>query len=556
MAQEHCGKNLNDLITELGVVNAPGWFKNIMLKFWPKPEQLVTMRQYPHFLRYGDFSEPGTGKTYPAQTHGILMAALGNKTLYIMPPRLIGQFFNEMKNVFRGVEKRLWIEALNQYTLKARETQLNSWAESGKWPDILIMSYEMFRKYNSRDRKVNFPPASCKKDENGVIRTKFGDEVSVEPAKTASGTIVKGKMVHRARNPHHLMLFNAGYHIMFFDEAHTNLCNNQNIAWKTCEYIDKTCRDDAAMYLMTGTPIPTKIENCYGIVKLVNPNAYRNKTAFLRRHVIMDTHSPFPVVLGYANLPELKRNLYAFGRRVEKRSVTNLDVPMVTVHPVQLAGPHLKLYKTYLRDRYAVVDDAVLSAESDQQLIQDAHQLITVPEKFDPKGAAGPIAKSNELRKTLDELLDSIDPWQNKVLVFAKYTSTVAALAEHLKEFNPAVLNGKTRDGDAEVAKFQNDPNCRVFVLNWTSGGAGLNLQSNCSTVIFYETPTSPKDAEQAMGRVDRTGQKELVNLHFMNVKGTYAGRSLRNLVENGLTNNVVIGDVNPLIYEQIKDKL
>ena len=552
---KHCGKSLHNLITELGVSNAPGWFKNIMLKFWPMDHQLMTMRQYPHHLRYGDFSEPGTGKTYPAQTHGILMASLGNKVLYVMPPRLIGQFFKEMKTVFRDVEKRLWIEALNMEGT-AREKLVDSWVASGQWPDILIMSYEMFRKYNSRDKFTNFTPASCKKDEQGVLRTKHGDEVSVVPAKTAAGTIIKGKMVHRAKNPHHLQLFTAGYRIMFFDEAHTNLCNNQNIAWKTCDYIDRTCGNDAAMYLLTGTPIPTKIENSYGIVKLVNPNAYRNKTAFIRQHVQYDLQSQFPVVLNYLRLDLLRKNLYQYARRVEKRNVTPLAVPTVQVHPVKLAGPHRTLYKTYLRDRYAVIDDTVLSAESDQKLIQDAHQLVSVPEKFDPKGAEGRISKANELRKTLDTLLDSIDLSQRKVLVFAKYTSTVAALAQHYKEYNPAVLNGKTANGDAEVEKFQNDDTCRLFVLNWTSGGAGLNLQSNCSTVIFYETPTSPKDAEQAMGRVDRTGQKEQVNLHFFDVKGTYAGRSLRNLVDNGLTNNKVIGDINPLIYEQIKEAL
>ena len=550
---KHCGKNLYELNTTLGVSNAPGWFKNIMLKFWPMPHQLDTMKQYPHHLRYGDFSEPGTGKTYPAQSHGVLMAALGNKVLYVMPPRLIGQFYREMVTVFRGVDKHLWIKPLNEKGTD-RDTFIEKCAESGKWPDVLIMSYEMFRKYNSREKLANYSPAQCKKDEQGVLRTKYGHEVSVVPAKNANGTVIKGKVHHRAKNPHHLQLFDSGYRIMFFDEAHTNLCNNQNIAWKTCEYIDRTCRDDAALYLMTGTPIPTKIENSYGIVKLVNPNAYRNKTAFLRQHVLYDTRSQFPTVIKYLRLDELRRNLYQNARRVEKRSVTPLEVPTAQVHPVKLAGPHKSLYQAYLKNRYAIVSDTVITAESDQQLIQDAHQLVTVPEKFDPLGSKGKVAKANELRKTLDTLLDSVDLTQRKVLVFAKYTSTVAALAEHLKQFNPAVLNGKTKDGDAEVRKFQNDDTCRVFVLNWTSGGAGLNLQSNCSTVIFYETPTSPKDAEQAMGRVDRTGQKEQVNLHFFDVKGTYAGRSLRSLIENGTTNNEVIGDVNPLIYEQLKD--
>lgn len=553
----HCRKSFHDLTVSLGVVNAPGWFKNIQLKFWPMQHQLEMMQQYPHHLRFGDFSEPGVGKTYPAQAHGLLMAALSksNHAIYVMPPRLIKQFHREMLSVFIGIEKRMWIERMDVSGAEW-EKRMAAWDADGRWPDVLILSYEMFRKYNSIDSKATYSPAQCKKDENGTLRSPHGHVVEIEPARTANGTPIKGQMRHRATNPHYMRLFRSGYNIMFFDEAHTNLCNHENIAWRTCEYIDRKYSDDAAMYLMTGTPIPTKIEGAYGIVKLLNPLAYRNKQAYLRQHVIYDRNARYPKVVGYMNHKLLRANLYARARRIEKRSVTKLAVPLVTVHPVKLSGAHSKLYRTYLRDRYAVVDDTVLSAESDQQLIQDAHQLITVPEKYDAKGPSGTIAKSNEVRKTLDTLLESIDLTQRKVLVFAKYTSTVAALAIHLKNWNPAVLNGATVDGDAEVAKFLNDDTCRVFVLNWTSGGAGLNLQPNCSTLIFYETPTSPKDAEQAIGRVDRTGQTETVCAHFLNVVNTYAGRSLKRLAENGLNNNRVIGDVNPLIYERISESL
>src|SRR5678810_655485 len=87
---------LKDVVEEVGIKNSPDFFAQIKVKNKPMAHQLEMARKYASSKRWGDWGEPGTGKTLPAHLHGILMATLGNKVVYTMPPKLIEQFEEEM----------------------------------------------------------------------------------------------------------------------------------------------------------------------------------------------------------------------------------------------------------------------------------------------------------------------------------------------------------------------------------------------------------------------------------------------------------------------------
>jgi superfamily II DNA/RNA helicase len=61
------------------------------------------------------------------------------------------------------------------------------------------------------------------------------------------------------------------------------------------------------------------------------------------------------------------------------------------------------------------------------------------------------------------------------------------------------------------LERFQNDPDCRVFVST-DAGGIGLNLQ-NASLLINLDMPWNPAILEQRIGRIYRMGQLENVTV-------------------------------------------
>lgn len=533
---------LADLMTEIGVRKFPDFFSVIKVKHKPMAHQLEMMRLYTRNTRYLDAGEPGVGKTFSAHVHGILMASLGNKVVYTMPPKLIDQFEEEMEEYFLGIGHFLKTAKLN--VPAAKKAKLVEEFNRSGWPDILFMSYDGYREFNDSSKRKRV-------GSNQWYNQSGGKWEEGEQPYTKDGRIVDRKS-GMAENPKHLLLDRMGYNVFFFDEAHF-LCGLDSIISKS---VSETSKGNTAIYLMTGTPVPTKVIDAYGLIRLVNPDAYVSQSAFERRHVVYRPQNvknrkgrtiTIRVPDKYVNTDEIYEALYKNARRIQKREIIDMPEPLITDVKVYLSGAHKKLYKDVINNHFAILGDQVLAPDHQSQVRHMALQIISCPTVFNPE-----VSMKTELFSRTKELVESIDPNQNKIVIFAYYKGAIEFLAEEFKEYNPAVLYGGTSDSTAEVNRFKNDDSCRMIILNWIAGGAGLNLQ-NASNIIFYECPTSPKDATQAIARCDRTGQKELVNVYFMRVIGTLSDRNFKKLLTAEKSVNEVVKDKLDLLHEVLK---
>jgi SNF2 family DNA or RNA helicase len=67
-------------------------------------------------------------------------------------------------------------------------------------------------------------------------------------------------------------------------------------------------------------------------------------------------------------------------------------------------------------------------------------------------------------------------------------------------------LDGKTRDRQARVDRFQSDPACPVFLVSLKAGGVGLNLTA-AEYVFLLDPWWNPAVEAQAVDRTHRIGQ-------------------------------------------------
>jgi SNF2 family DNA or RNA helicase len=153
--------------------------------------------------------------------------------------------------------------------------------------------------------------------------------------------------------------------------------------------------------------------------------------------------------------------------------------------------------------------------------------------------------KENPKLDALMELVEEL-PVDDKLVVFNEFVASGDFISAALKErgIKHARLYSGTRDKRAELRRFLDDPQCRVFVVNSRSGAMGLNLQV-AHYVAVYESPVSPIVRQQAEARCLRQGQKETVFIYDLLCRGTVdskilgflaEGRDLfRALVEGGL---------------------
>jgi SWI/SNF-related matrix-associated actin-dependent regulator 1 of chromatin subfamily A len=505
---------LYDLMCGVGITDAPQWAKQVKLPYQPFPWQFQTMQQMFRYERFADFSDPGTGKTFPMQFAAVTYAFYGNKVCVVMPPTLCGQFAETFADFFVGIHDHLKIHLLDE-PVKKREQLIAQWDEEG-WPDILLMSYDMFRKY--ADQRRTF--------------TKL-EKVEGRP---------RPKKV-KIPNPNWDRLKRAGYNVLIADEAHALKNPGSQIHQRFWEYVTDTT-GEYILYLATGTPSGNTPEDTFGLIRLKTPEAYHSKRAFDRQHVILDNDSKFRHVLGFKNLDLLHTNLYQNAVRVSSEVFRTVPEPQIIEVKVNLERAHKKLYDQVIKQRMLDLPEGLIDAINDSKMRQLAKQLVSVPEMYTEK------APANALRQSMDTVIEGIDLSKKKVIIFAYYKATVAALAKHYEQFNPAVINGTSADKDANRKKFLEDDSCRVIVVNWQSGGAGLNLQSAAHYILFAEVPTVPKDAYQAIARADRSGQKHQVIAYFFRVMKTISGGHVRTLLKKDLVNNEVMRDKRKLLHE------
>jgi SNF2 family DNA or RNA helicase len=104
----------------------------------------------------------------------------------------------------------------------------------------------------------------------------------------------------------------------------------------------------------------------------------------------------------------------------------------------------------------------------------------------------------------LSEVIDE----GHKALVFSQFTSFLSIVRQRLDSEGIAYeyLDGKTRDRQAPVERFQNDPDCKLFLISLKAGGQGLNLTA-AEYVFLLDPWWNPAVESQAIDRAHRIGQ-------------------------------------------------
>lgn len=145
--------------------------------------------------------------------------------------------------------------------------------------------------------------------------------------------------------------------------------------------------------------------------------------------------------------------------------------------------------------------------------------------------------------KTATDIIHNIIDGGEKLIVFCFLKQVVEALK---KEFPGAVtVTGDDNDKEKQrsVDAFQEDPNTRLIILNYRSGGTGLTLTAS-SNVLFVEFPWTYSDCCQAEDRAHRNGQKNAVTCTYLLGKDTideymYNIIQTKKNIANGVTGTI-----------------
>ncbi len=113
-----------------------------------------------------------------------------------------------------------------------------------------------------------------------------------------------------------------------------------------------------------------------------------------------------------------------------------------------------------------------------------------------------------------------------KVVVFSQYLHMLDILALELKSQNIlySAIRGSTKDRKEQIERFNQNPECEVFLGSLQAAGLGVDLTA--ASVVFHMDRWWNKAREdQATDRVHRIGQTKGVQVFKCVTKGTFEER-------------------------------
>ena len=303
---------------------------------------------------------------------------------------------------------------------------------------------------------------------------------------------------------------------------------------------------------MSGTPIENHLGELWSIFEFLNPGMLGTATVF-KRHAG-----------GLSGQDEEARTLLAKAlrpfilRRTKQQVVKDLPDKLEQTLHCDMEPAQRQLYenlKSHYRNALLRKDpDALRSSKIEVlEALLRLRQASCHPGLIDPERANEPSAKLDMLLPQLEEVIEE----GHKVLVFSQFTSFLALVRDRLDaaKITYEYLDGRTRNREERVNRFQTDPDCPVFLISLKAGGLGLNLTA-AEYVYLLDPWWNPAVEAQAIDRSHRIGQTRHVFAYRIICRDTVEQKILELQQKKRDLADAILNADNRLIQTLTKDDL
>jgi SNF2 family DNA or RNA helicase len=302
-----------------------------------------------------------------------------------------------------------------------------------------------------------------------------------------------------------------------FDEIQ-NIKNSATRTYRAAEDVN------AKMKLgLTGTPIENTVSELKALMDLTTPGYLGTDADFISRYV-----NPIEAEQNAARRRELSRLVSPFTLRRLKQSVlTELPAKIEDMRTCRLSEDQIKLYRDAVDKRGRDLREVL---KSDGQPVPYMHifallnllkQICDHPALVEKDTDNYDRYRSGKWDLFCELLVESLDSGQ-KVVIYSQYLGMIDIIEAFLQKLKVGYvsLTGKSRNRGAIIERFNEEPDCRVYVGSLRAGGTGIDLVA-ASVVIHYDRWWNAAKEDQATDRVHRIGQRRGVQVFKLVTEGT-----------------------------------
>ena len=313
------------------------------------------------------------------------------------------------------------------------------------------------------------------------------------------------------------------------------------------KFVEGICKGKRFVLALTGTPVVNNNTDLIQQLKILGRlEDFGGYSRFVERYCDGPKQA--------SNVKELNWRLWncCFFRREKSKVLTQL--PDKTRQYLQIDITNMKEYQSAESDIVKYLKQYKNASDAQVQRSMNGAVMVKM-------GLLKQISARGKIKAVSEFIHDVIDGGE-KLIVFGYLKEVIAELK---KEFpNAVTVTGSDNISQKQFAvdSFQNNPDCKLIILNYKSGGTGLTLTAS-SRVAFIEFPWTFSDCEQAEDRAHRNGQKNNVNCYYFLGKDTidkymYDVIQTKKNIANGVTgtDDQVEENMVNLAMDLFRDKL
>lgn len=428
----------------------------------------------------------GTGLGKTVQTLGALCYTWDRepdyKAIVVCPKSAIGQWASEIDKFTLGLK---WFIASG--TVQQRIAAYKAW-EKHEGPGVLILNYHgLVRDWDHGIKKVA-PPSGSKPGTQPVAGRGLLDDLTSKIPKV----------------------------ITVFDEC-VAFKNPSTKTHQTCKFLSAKSKK---VWGLTATLLKNNLMEGFGIYKVIRPETFSTKTAFLSAYCITELQcvkggGKVPIVVGYRNLEHFRKTIdpFFYGR---PKHMVSTELPALTTREItfDLTPAEDKKYAEALAGVLEMGDGELKDYTDTKQLTsliyaQEVCDSIGILKFEDGDEIEGQVfeGRSSKESALVDLVTEEFDG--EKVIVYTRFAKVVDRLQRILNKegIKNVAITGSVNGVNRKKAQDQfQDLNSKVSVIFITDAGSeAINLQA-ASAMVFFDTPWSWGTYVQTLGRMIRIG--------------------------------------------------
>lgn len=287
------------------------------------------------------------------------------------------------------------------------------------------------------------------------------------------------------------------------DELH-KLSSVTSTTFKSIMKIAKSCQ---YRYALTGTVMKSSPEKTLLPLRFLYPSEFSNKANFENAFTIREQGRFGFTIVGYRNLDVLKSILFKAGMPALKVDYLN-DLPDLMPPKKIVCETDDCSIKLIEEIRNSDEFKNATGYTDKKDLYIRVHQALVCPSTFGPNFKA---------ENRLQAVVDCLDALSGKTVIFTTLKKAILELYAYLTK---AGIECTCCSGDQSFEeiqkrtdKFVNDDNCTVMLATIQKMGTGFDGLKIAQNAIIYDHNTNGADLRQAIGRLWRAGQKNVVSV-------------------------------------------